>query len=253
MKRIVYAIVSMFPLCLASAASVSYTYDATGHLTKIDYGNGSALTYTYDNAGNLITRAVATTLTPQTISFAALPSLPFSAAPFTVSATATSGLPVSFNSQTTPVCTASGTNGTTVTLVSMGTCTIQATQAGNANYASATPVNQSFQVTSVPQLIVTKSLSRMSGAISVVVTVTNNGGSAAGSVQLTVAKIGTSLTTTTLPATVGTGTIAAGGGSAQVTVSFPSSVGTTGTATTLTLGGTYTGGSFASTARITLP
>jgi hypothetical protein len=32
-----------------------------------------------------------------------------------------------------------------VTLVAVGTCTIQATQAGNANYAAATPVNQSFQ------------------------------------------------------------------------------------------------------------
>jgi hypothetical protein len=37
-------------------------------------------------------------------------------------------------------------SGATVTLVSLGTCTIQATQPGNANYAAATPVNQSFQV-----------------------------------------------------------------------------------------------------------
>jgi hypothetical protein len=53
-------------------------------------------------------------------------------------------LPVSFNSQTTSVCTVSGS---LVTLVAVGTCTIQATQAGNATYAAATPVNQSFQVT----------------------------------------------------------------------------------------------------------
>jgi hypothetical protein len=52
------------------------------------------------------------------------------------------------------VCTVSGA---TVTLVSAGTCTIQATQAGNANYAAATPVNQSFQVTpGVPILTLTK-------------------------------------------------------------------------------------------------
>ena len=61
-----------------------------------------------------------------------------------MSATASSGLAVSFASTTTSVCTVSGT---TVTLVAVGTCTIQATQAGNANYAAATPVNQSFQVT----------------------------------------------------------------------------------------------------------
>jgi hypothetical protein len=33
-----------------------------------------------------------------------------------------------------------------VTLNATGTCTIQATQAGNSNWAAATPVNQSFQV-----------------------------------------------------------------------------------------------------------
>ena len=83
-------------------------------------------------------------LASQTITFGALANQAFGTAPFTVSATASSGLTVSFNSQTTGVCTVSGT---TVTLVAVGTCTIQATQAGNANYAAATPVNQSFQVT----------------------------------------------------------------------------------------------------------
>ncbi len=38
-------------------------------------------------------------------------------------------------------------SGATVTLVSLGTCTIQATQAGNTNYAAAAPVSQSFMVT----------------------------------------------------------------------------------------------------------
>src|ERR1019366_5355094 len=75
---------------------------------------------------------------------------------FAVSATASSGLAVSFNSQTTLVCTVSGA---TVTLVSVGTCTIQATQAGNTNYAAATPVNQSFQVTQEPQTITFGALS----------------------------------------------------------------------------------------------
>jgi hypothetical protein len=34
-----------------------------------------------------------------------------------------------------------------VTLVSAGTCTIRATQAGNVDYTAATAVSQSFQVT----------------------------------------------------------------------------------------------------------
>jgi hypothetical protein len=51
---------------------------------------------------------------------------------------------VTFASATTDICTVSGT---TVTLAALGVCTIQATQGGNANYAAAAPVSQSFAVT----------------------------------------------------------------------------------------------------------
>jgi sugar lactone lactonase YvrE len=94
--------------------------------------------------------------TAQTITFGPLPSQTFGTAPFTVSATASSGLPVSFNSQTTSVCTVSGSQ---VTLIAVGTCTIHATQAGNSTYAAATPVNQSFQVTAESQTITFGTLS----------------------------------------------------------------------------------------------
>jgi uncharacterized repeat protein (TIGR01451 family) len=80
----------------------------------------------------------------QTITFGTLWNQAVGAAPFTVNATASSGLPVSFNSQTTAVCTVSGAN---VTLRSVGTCTIQATQAGDANYLAAAPVSRNFPVT----------------------------------------------------------------------------------------------------------
>ena len=86
----------------------------------------------------------------QTITFGSLSSQALGTAPFTVSATASSGLPVSFASTTTPVCTVSGI---TVTLVAAGTCSIEATQAGNASYAAATPVTQSFQVTAGSPII----------------------------------------------------------------------------------------------------
>jgi hypothetical protein len=89
----------------------------------------------------------------QTITFNALADQPMGTAPFTVSATASSGLAVSFASQTTGICTTSGTNGATVTLLPIGTCIIQASQAGNANFSAATPVSQSFQVTQGPQTI----------------------------------------------------------------------------------------------------
>jgi len=89
-------------------------------------------------------------LAAQTIAFGPLANQAFGAAPFTVSASASSGLPVSLNSQTTFICTVSGSQ---VTLVGAGWCIIQAAQAGNANYAPATPVSQIFQVTPGSQSI----------------------------------------------------------------------------------------------------
>ncbi|MGB0109500.1 MAG: hypothetical protein WBP52_13460 [Terriglobales bacterium] len=80
----------------------------------------------------------------QTIIFGALSNQALlGTAPLALSATASSGFAVSFGPTTPAVCTVSSA---TVTLVGAGTCTIQATQAGNTNYAAATPVNQSFQV-----------------------------------------------------------------------------------------------------------
>jgi hypothetical protein len=63
--------------------------------------------------------------------------------PVTLSASASSGLPVSFTSTTPPVCTVSGA---TVTTVAAGACTITASQGGSASYAAADDVAQSFQV-----------------------------------------------------------------------------------------------------------
>ena len=55
-------------------------------------------------------------------------------------ASASSGLSVSFASLTTGVCTVSGA---TATMIAAGTCTIQASQAGNGVYAAAAPVSRS--------------------------------------------------------------------------------------------------------------
>jgi hypothetical protein len=68
----------------------------------------------------------------QTITFAALTAKTLALSPITVSTTASSGLPVSFSTTTPSVCTSTGTNGGTITLAATGTCTVQASQAGNA-------------------------------------------------------------------------------------------------------------------------
>jgi hypothetical protein len=100
--------------------------------------------------GALITSFDASALTSQIISFAAQSGKTFGAAPFTVSATASSGLAVSFASLAPTTCTVSAA---TVTIVGAGTCTLQASQAGDTTYAAAANVNQSFAVAKATQTI----------------------------------------------------------------------------------------------------
>jgi hypothetical protein len=88
------------------------------------------------------------TLTPQTITFAT-PATQTVGTPLTLSATASSGLAVGYDSTTTPVCTVSGS---VATFVAAGTCSITASQPGNSTYAAATPVSVSFSVEAAPLL-----------------------------------------------------------------------------------------------------
>jgi hypothetical protein len=78
----------------------------------------------------------------QTITFSQPPQATVGV-PVTLSASASSGLPVSFRSGTPAVCAVSGT---TVTTTAPGTCTITASQGGNTDYAPAADVQRSFQV-----------------------------------------------------------------------------------------------------------
>ena len=86
----------------------------------------------------------------QTITFGALSKETVGVAPFKIGATATSGLAVSFASNTPLVCTVSGT---TVTILTSGTCSITASQAGNSAWAAATSVTQTFTVAGKSQTI----------------------------------------------------------------------------------------------------
>ncbi len=79
----------------------------------------------------------------QSIIFAAISNKTLGDAPFTISATVNSSLTVTFRSLTTSVCSVSDN---TVSLLTAGSCTIEANQSGNAIYRSASPVQQSFTV-----------------------------------------------------------------------------------------------------------
>lgn len=122
-----------------SARFTTSSLAAGSHTLSANY-LGDATTSASDSSPTVVTILKA----PQTIEFGPLPNQALGAPPFMVSATASSGLKVSFISQTKAVCRG---YGTTVTLLAVGTCTIQAMQAGNGNYSAAVPVEQSFQVT----------------------------------------------------------------------------------------------------------
>lgn len=83
---------------------------------------------------------------PQTISFGTLTDKSMSDGSVALSATSSSGGPVSFTSTTTSVCTVSGS---TVTFVGAGTCTVSAGRGVYALWGAATSVERSFTISSV--------------------------------------------------------------------------------------------------------
>jgi hypothetical protein len=86
----------------------------------------------------------------QAITFGALAIKSIGDADYAPGATASSGLTVSYTSSNTGVATIVGGN---IHIVSAGTTTITASQAGNSNYNAASPVGQGLTVASFPQTI----------------------------------------------------------------------------------------------------
>jgi uncharacterized protein (TIGR03437 family) len=155
---------------LLDSASIAegFVLSSTGHLTVgtapalanwtvvVTATDGTAPT----NAAAAGTATVSfnvTTLIAQTINFGGAPATQTyngtNSQTVTVSATATSGLTVSLASATTSVCTGSGTVSITVTILTAGTCTINATQAGNSTYGAAPGASQGFTVNPGTQAI----------------------------------------------------------------------------------------------------
>jgi hypothetical protein len=111
-------------------------------------GGNHALAATYTPIGSFRTSSATGTLVvnpaSQTITFGALANVTYGVAPFTVSATASSGLPVSFAIVSGPA----SINGNTITILGTGTVTVEASQSGNGNYSAAPVVDRSFTVIS---------------------------------------------------------------------------------------------------------
>ncbi len=107
----------------------------------------------------------------QTITFGALATKTFGDPPFTVSATASSGLPVSFSILSGPATIA----GNTVTITGAGTVTVRASQPGDATYNTAPDVDRSFTVNNpVPTLTGVAPNSGTRGAVALPVVLTGS-------------------------------------------------------------------------------
>jgi hypothetical protein len=91
----------------------------------------------------------------QTITFNALANKVFGDAPFAVSATSSSGLPVSFSIVSGPATISVNI----ITITGTGPVTVRASQAGNSNFNSALSVDQTFTVAKANQTITFNSLS----------------------------------------------------------------------------------------------
>ena len=138
-----------------------------------------------------------TVLKAQTITFAALSNRPLGAAPFALSAKASSNLPVTFVSNNNSFCTVAGTE---VTLVAAGTCSLTASQSGNSVYGAAPSVTQTFTVLET-QTITFDPLSNQvlgTGPFALSATATSNLAVAFGSNSKTICTVlGTSMTLVT--------------------------------------------------------
>jgi hypothetical protein len=96
-------------------------------------------------AAALVSQTFAIAKASQTITFGALADKTYGAADFTVTATASSGLAVSF--------TAGGSCavvGATVHLTGAGSCAVTGSQPGDANYSAASDVTRSFAIARPP-------------------------------------------------------------------------------------------------------
>jgi hypothetical protein len=143
---------------IGTASCVATLSDGKGWCTiaasALPIGSGYAVTAAFLGgtgfAASASTNTVdfAVTKSFQYITFGWLYGKTLAQSPVTVSATASSGLPVTFSTTTPTVCTAGGVNGATITLLAPGKCNVVASQGGSATYAAATPVAEFFTVPS---------------------------------------------------------------------------------------------------------
>jgi hypothetical protein len=251
------------------------TYGEPLSATQLDAKSTVEGTFTYSPAAGTVlgagTQTLSATFTPTDTTDYATPAattvhLTINKAPLTVTAvniskivgTANPTFTASYsgfvNEDTTAVLSGSPALSTTATTSSpIGTYPITIAQGtlSAANYTFSL-VNGTLDVVAAPMIVLstTATLTKVPGSYQATVTVTNSGTGPASNVQLTAATLGAA---TGSPLPLSLGTLAAGGGSASITVTFPTSAGSDGAAVVEKLSGSYAGGTFSASVRATLP
>jgi hypothetical protein len=142
---------STLPVTYSASTPGTCSATSAGVITLLHVGT---CTIAADQAGNgsynpapQVSRSFSIAKGNQTITFGALAAQTLADSPVTIGATASSGLAVSFSSNSLPVCTVLGTS---VTLLTTGTCSISADQAGDADWNAAPQVTRTFAVSTAP-------------------------------------------------------------------------------------------------------
>ena len=125
-------------ICTVNGDTITAVVAGTCVITATQPGDAN-----YGAAAPVTQTFPVSTAQAQTITFSTPTTKTTADGTFASGATSSAGLPVTLASLTPAVCT---TNGTNIVILGPGTCTIRASQAGDANTAPATPVEVSFLV-----------------------------------------------------------------------------------------------------------
>jgi autotransporter-associated beta strand protein len=148
---------------IANGATLNLNYTGTRQIASLTFGTSLQPANTYGSASSpapvkdarftgtgMVTVGVRQGVFNQTITFGTLPTKTYGDTPFELTATANSGLAVTYASSDPAVARVSGS---TVTILKAGSATFTASQAGDANYNAATPVAQALTVNPASQVI----------------------------------------------------------------------------------------------------
>jgi hypothetical protein len=135
----------------SNAVGVADATNALFTLSNVQTSFAASYSVVITNAYGSITSApaVLTVKLGQSITFNALTNRTFIDSPFSLTASASSGLPVTFS----VVSGLASLAGNVVTLLGTGSVTLRASQAGDATYAAAASVDQTFTVAKADQSI----------------------------------------------------------------------------------------------------